>query len=123
MSGTTLSLIPTLVEPMEPEFNNVITQAEGKKQYQNLNTTPILKYKLSFIRMTDVNFWTLYNHYYSTYGGYDSFPWASVPSYIDTDQDGTPDGSNLTGRWVEGSFQFKPNAHSWDAEIVFEKAI
>ena len=31
--------------------------------------------------------------------------------------------SSLTGRWVIGSFHFNPNPKSWDAEIVFEKAI
>ena len=111
------TLIPTLVTPLEPEFPNIITESEAKKQYQNLDPTPIEKYKLNFIRTTDVNYWIINDHYRSTYGGYDSFKWNSVPSYATSSS--TP---NMTGRWVEGSFKSTPNAKSWDVEIVFEKA-
>jgi hypothetical protein len=121
MAADDFSLVPTWVYPEEPEFHNIITPAESmKKQYQNLSATPWRRFRLVFKGLSDTNFWALYNHFYGRYGGYDSFSWQSVPSYIDTDQDGTPDGSNLTGRWVDKSFSFRPLANGWDAEVVFE---
>jgi len=119
------TVTPTWVHPTEPEFHTITTLSENqKKNYIDLSgSTPVLKYKLLFEGLSDTDFWTLYNHYYSAKGGYDSFVWSSVPSYIDTDQDGTPDGSNITGRWVTGSFRFKPKANSWEAEIEFEKEV
>jgi len=122
MAANFSGVTPTWVEPLEPEFKNLITQGIGAKQYQNLDPTGILKYKLRWEEMSNANFWTLYNHYYSCKGGFDSFSWKSVPSYIDTDQDSVEDGTDLTGRWVEGTFKFSANAKSWNAEIVFEKA-
>lgn len=124
--GTALSgVTPTLVIPLEPEFYTIISQSEGmKKQYQSISgTTAVFKYRLVWKNMSNANFWTLHNHYYSCQGGYDSFVWKCVPLYIDTDHDGTVDGSDLTGRWVENTFQFSPNAKTWDAEIVFEKSV
>jgi len=124
MAADDFTLIPTWVIPFAPEFHNIITQSESmKKNYQNLSSNPVMKFKLIFEKLGDTNFWTLHNHYYGRYGGYDSFSWQSVPSYIDTNQDGTPDGTDMTGRWVEGSFQFQPESRSWSAEIVFEKVI
>jgi len=123
MAASDFTLVPTLVVPDEPEFNNLETPSESmKKNYLNLSSTPILRYKLIFEGMSNTNFWALHKHVYDRYVGYDSFSWQSVPAYIDTDMDGTPDGSNLTGRWVKDTFKFDPGPDSWDAEIVFEKA-
>ena len=123
MAANFSGVTPTLVTPLGPEFKNLITPGTGKKQYQNLDPNPVMKYKLEWTMMSNANFWTLYNHVYSCKGGFDSFSWKSVPLYIDTNQDSVEDGADLTGRWVEGTFKFKPNAKSWDAEIVFEKAL
>jgi len=118
------TLVPKWVEPFEPEFHNIVTPSESmKKNYQNISVSGIYKFKLIFKGLSDTNFWTLYNHFAANKGGYASFSWTSVPSYIDTDQSGTGDGANLTGRWIEGSFKFNPKATSWDAEIAFEKAV
>ena len=124
MAADDFTLVPTWVMPLAPEFHNIITQSESmKKNYQNLSSDGLMKYKLVFEKLGDTNFWLLHNHYYDRLGGYDSFLWKSVPAWIDTDQDDLVDGTDMTGRWVEGSFQFQPESRSWSAEIVFEKVI
>jgi len=118
------TLTPTAVVPVTPVFNTIISQSESmKKQYQNLSGNAVFRYKLTFNALSETDFWTLYNHYHSCKGEYDSFSWTSVPSYIDTDQDGTPDGSNMTGHWVTNSLTFQPLAVGlWQAEIIFERS-
>ena len=73
--------------------------------------------------MSDTNFAYLHAHYIEALGGYDTFLWKCVPSYIDTTHDGIADGGNMTGRWLEGSYKFSPNAKTWNAEIIFEEDI
>lgn len=116
---------PTWVIPYELEFHTIITQSETqKKNYQNLSgSTPVCRYKLKWTNLSDANFGILSAHYYARKGSGTSFQWKSVPAYIDTNHDGTPDGSDMYGRWIQGSFKFQPNAHSWDAEIDFEEEI
>ena len=124
MAGANFTLIPTWVYPEELEWNTLVTQSESmKKQYQSLSDTPGQKYRLVFTGLSDANRGVLLNHIYQCKGGFDSFSWQSVPSYIDTDLDGTPDGSNMTGRWVEKSYDQTPRENAWDCEIIFEKAI
>ena len=122
MAGANFTLVPTWVYPLEPEYNTIETQSESmKKQYQSLSSTPVQKYRLVFEGLSDANRGTILNHYHTCLGGYDYFSWQSVPSYIDTNLDGTPDGSNMTGRWVPGTLNMTPRANGWDVEIVFEK--
>lgn len=122
MAADDFALTPTWVYPEEPEYHNVITQSESqKKDYQNVSTTSIEKFKLKFEGMSDANFKTLYDHQKGRYGGYDLFAWlnANIPAYIKTLLGITSE--NLSGRWIFGTFKFTPKAHSWDAEIIFEK--
>ncbi len=124
MAADDFALTPTWVQIEEPEYNNVITQSESmKKEFMNIATTPIEKFKLKFEGMSDANFKTLYDHYKGRYGGYDVFAWlnANIPAYIKTLLGLTTE--NLSGRWVTGSFKPKVRAKSFDAEIVFEKDI
>lgn len=126
MAGADLtSVTPTWMEPQEPEFHTIMTQSESmKKNYANLSgSTPILKWKCKWQGLSDTSYYLLYQHFYDNKGGYDSFAFKCVPSYIDTDEDGVPDGSAMTGRWVEGTFKTKLLPRSWDLEIVFEKAV
>ena len=119
------NVTPTWCIPIEPDFHLIVSQAESmKKNYQNFSgSTPVHQYRLQWPMMSDTNFATLNAHYSSTSGGYASFTWTCVPSYIDTDHDGTPDGNDMTGRWVKGTYQFTPNAHSWNVEITFEQNV
>ena len=122
MAADDFALTPTWVYPEEPEYHNVITQAESqKKDYQNVSTTSIEKFKLKFEGMSDANFKIFYDHQKGRYGGYDLFAWlnANIPAYIKTLLGITSE--NLSGRWISGTFKFTPKAHSWDAEIIFEK--
>ena len=124
--GANFTLIPTRVIPLTPKWNTLITQSEGmKKQYQSLTDTPEEKFLLIFVKMSDANYLTLLDHYNDCQGGYDSFSWQSVPSYIDTNRDGAADGSNMTGRWEENSLS-RPVINAYDVgdiEIIFVKAI
>ena len=124
MAADDFEIMPTWVYPEEPIYPNVITESENyKKDYQNLDTTPLERFKLVFEGLTDAQAETIYEHYKGRYGGYDSFAWKNsyIPSYIIDLLDLST--SDLTGRWIEGSFNIKPRAKSYDIEIVFEKAV
>jgi len=118
------TLMPTWVDPLEPEYNTIITQTESmKKEYLNLSANATEKFKLRYEGLSDANFKTLFDHYKGEYGGYAAFAWknAYIPSYIKTLLGITT--GDLTGRWVEKSFNFSPEPHSWTAEVVFEKQV
>lgn len=121
LSGVT----PTWVTPLEPMFHNIVTESESqKKNFMNFSgSTPIFRYRLQWTNLSDTKFWTLHKHYYDQKGGYSKFVWKDVPTYIDTDMNGTVDGSDITVRYVDGSFSFKPNAKTWNAEVVVEKEV
>ena len=121
LSGVT----PSWVLPEEPQYYTLITQTESmKKHYTNLSgTSSVERFKLQWTRMTDATFAILKAFYHARKGGYESFTWHCVPSYIDTDADGTADGSDMTGRFVEGTFKFRPQAKFWEAEVTFEKEV
>lgn len=124
MAADDLQIKPTWVIPEEPKYANIITESENfKKDYQNLSSTPIERFKLIFEGMSDADAETLYEHYKGRYGGYDEFTWKAsyIPSYINGYCD--LGGGDLTGRWVDGSFKNTPKSHSWDIELVFEKSI
>lgn len=117
------TFVPSVVIPEEPEYSVEITPSEGmKKQYQLLSTTPLQRFKLIFKAITNAVAVDIQAHYASCYGQYDNFSWTSVPSYIDTDLDGTEEGSNMTGRWKEGSLIITPLvALKFNLEITFIK--
>jgi len=117
--------VPTIVIPETPEYSTIITESEGMdKQYQLLSTTPTQRYRLIFKAIANTLFVTIQAHYHSCYGQYDNFSWTSVPSYIDTDLSGTADGTNMTGRWVQGSLKFTPlGALKCNVELIFEKDV
>ncbi len=106
------SVTPTWVYPLEPQYHNVVTQAESmKKRYYNVSGSSVAQYKLVFEGLSDAQHTTLKNHFNECKGGYDSFTWQTVPSYIGTD---------MVGRWVEGSFKEDPKSRHWECEIIFE---
>jgi len=123
--ATFSGVTPTWVLPQEPEYYTLVTQTESmKKHYANLSgTSSVERFKLMWTRMTDANFAYLKGFYHDRKGGYESFTWHTVPAYIDTDADGVADGSDMDGRWVEGTFRFRPQAKFWEAEVVFEKEV
>lgn len=124
MAADDFTLMPTWVDPLEPEYNNVITPTESmKKEYMNISANATEKFKLRYEGLSDANFKTLFDHYKGRYGGYDVFAWknAAIPAYILTLLGLTTE--DLTGRWVEKTFQFSPEPHSWTAEVVFEKQV
>ena len=112
----TFSLIPNEVLTAEPEYHNVITDSESmKKEYINIATTPTEKFTLNFNALTNTERDTLLDHYNDQYGGFYSFYWASVPSYIGS-------GAIIIGRWVKGSLKMTPISKTyWKCSIVFEK--
>lgn len=115
-AGDAFTMDPTQVIPEEPIYNNVITLSETmKKDYQNISSTPIKKYKLIFEALTTTNKDAFLTHYNDQYGGYHSFSWTSVPSYIGG-------GTNITGRWVADSLEITPILSTvWKISIIFEK--
>lgn len=116
---------PDYVIPEVPDFNTIITQSESmKKNYLSMNSTPVQRFKLIFKAIDNDDAIDIQAHYASCYGQYDNFSWTTVPSYIDTNLDGTKDGTNMTGRWVEGSLIFTPLDDSkCNVEIIFEKDV
>ena len=115
-AGDPFSLTPHVVEPLEPEYYNIITPSESmKKEYINLSATPIEQYKLTFKVLTNTQRGTLKAHFEDQSGGYYVFSWQSVPSYINS-------GANISGRWVDGSLKMSPiGADQWACSIMFEK--
>ena len=114
----TFSLIPNEVLTAEPEYHNVITDSESmKKEYINIATTPTEKFTLNFSALTNAERDTLLDHYNDQYGGFYSFSWASVPSYVCS-------GADITGRWVKGSLKMTSVSKTyWKCSIVFEKDV
>jgi len=112
----TFSLIPNEVLTAEPEYHNVITDSESmKKEYINIATTPTEKFTLNFSALTNTERDTLLDHYNDQYGGFYSFYWSSVPSYIGS-------GAIIIGRWVKGSLKMTPISKTyWKCSIMFEK--
>lgn len=117
MAADDFSLSPNFVTELDPIYNNVITESESmKKEFLNLSTTALQRYELKFSALTTANKDVLIGHYKARYGGYDSFIWTSVPAYIES-------GSNITGRWVDGSLQITPIGYKrWTCSITMEKS-
>lgn len=117
-AGDDFSLKPNNVTTLEPKYYNVITESESaKKEYMNISSSPVERYELKFAALDDADWNTLLSHYKDNYGGYHSFTWKSVPTYIGT-------GANLTGRWVDGSLHMESHDFvGWKCSIIFEKAI
>jgi len=117
-AGGNFTLVPNVVITIEPDYYNIITQSESaKKEYMNIASTPTERWELQFIALTNANRDTLLVHYKENYGGYHSFSWQSVPSYIGS-------GANMTGRWIKGSLSMAPISNSyWRCTIIFEKAV
>jgi hypothetical protein len=114
-AGSAFTLAPDEVIILDPDYHNVITPSESmKKDYQNLSTTPVEQYRLKFKALTSVEKDTILNHYKDQYGGYHSFSWQSVPTYVGS-------GANITGRWVQGSLDIKSRTVVWTCDILFEK--
>ena len=115
-AGDPFTTDPHEVIPMEPEYHNIITPSESmKKEYINLSATPVEKYKLKFKAVSNTVRETILTHFKDQSGGYYSFSWQSVPSYING-------GANITGRWIDKSFNMTPAGPMlWDCELTFEK--
>lgn len=112
--ASNFSVTPTWVYPLEPQYHNVITQAESmKKRYYNVSGTSISQFRLVFDGLSNTQHTTLRNHYNECKGEYDSFTWTSVPSYIES-------GNDMVGRWLTGSFKEDTKSKYWECEIVFE---
>ncbi len=117
-AGATFGVSPTWVIPEEPEFHLIETQAESMKKDFNLmsGSSSVDIYRLQFTGLSDTDYnggSGVHDHFIGQNGGYSSFRWASVPSYINS-------GSDVTGRWVAGTFNPTPKASSWDVEVSFE---
>lgn len=116
-AGADWTLVPSLVVELDKVYNNVITESESMKQeFLNLSATPIERYELTYKALTSANKDTFLTHYKENSGGYYPFAWKSVPSYIGS-------GSNITGRWVDGSYSLTPVGNArWALKVVFEKS-
>lgn len=124
MAASDFSLMPTLVIPEEPEYHNIESQADSmKKEYFNISSTPVERFKLKFDGLSDSDFKILYDHVKARYGGYGLFDWlnAYIPGYLKTLLGIT--SGDLSGRWVDGSFRFDVKPKHFTAEIVFERNV
>ncbi len=116
MTAANFSLAPDIVVPDEPDFTTIISQSEGmKKQYQSLTDTPTQRYKLYFKAISNTDFWTIYNHYYSCKGPWDSFSWISVPDYIDCFTNDTSVSLTTVGSDLITNGGFDTDTTGWTA--------
>ena len=114
--GSAFTIEPNNVIEDVPEYNNVVTETESmKKEYFNVSTTPIKRYKLDFKAVTKTVRNSILDHYNFQLGGWYPFLWQTVPSYIGS-------GSDITGRWIEGSYSESHNSNLFRISISFEKA-
>jgi len=125
MAADDFSTKPSEVELYDPVFNNIITTSESfKKDYQNLSTTPIRRFKLIFRGITDATAETIMDHYEGRYGGYDDFAWTNtgMPTWLNDLLDLA--GAGMSGRWVDGSLKITPLPNGYmNVEVEFEKSI
>lgn len=117
MAADDFSVAPSEVVESAPIFNNITTESESmKKEFLNISATSIQKYTLKFNAKTTAVKDSILAHYNARYGGYDSFLWTSVPAHVNS-------GSNITGRWIDGSITFTPVGYKlWNVSIMFEKS-
>lgn len=117
-AGDPFTMVPHEVIPLDPEYHNVITESESmKKEYMNIAATPNEDYELVFKALSNGDRETLLAHYEDQSGGYYLFSWQSVPSYVES-------GSNISGRWIDGSYRAKPAGPLlWDCKVTFRKDI
>lgn len=116
-AGDAFSLTPSVVIPFEPDYYNIESSSESmKKEYLNISATPVEKWTIRIKVLTSTQMNTWLTHFKDNSGAYYPFSWTSVPPYING-------GSNITGRWVKGTWKATPlSADKWACEAVFEKA-
>jgi hypothetical protein len=111
---------PQEVIALEPEFPVIITQSDSfKKNYQLIETTATERYSLLFKAISTTVRNNILSHFNTTgYGGYASFSWTTVPSYIKT-------GTSQTVRYVPGSYleEFADLSGLYNVSIVFEISV
>lgn len=111
------SYTPQEVIALEPEFPVVITQSDSfKKNYQLIETTATERYSLLFKAIETSVRNNILTHFNTTgYGGYASFSWTTVPSYIKS-------GATQTVRYVPGSYSedFADLSGLYNVRLMFE---
>ena len=119
--ATDLTLYPTLVEPVIPSFSSSIIVGEDlTKDYEVTEEEGYNRFKLTFDGLSDTDYKWLRDHYLAVHGGSDTFDWlnAYIPSYIKNLLGISV--SDLTGRWVEDTFESTTLPHAFDVSITFE---
>ena len=115
-AGSAFTLAPNEVETIAPEYNNVQSQTESmKKEYYQISSTAVERYKLSFKVLSNTDRDTLLAHVKDQSDDFYEFSWQSVPSYIGG-------GANISGRWVKKTLTMTPILNHWRCSIVFEKS-
>ena len=111
------SYTPQEVIALEPEYPVVITQSDSfKKNYQLIETTARERYLVIFKAIATSVRNNILTHWNTTgYGGYASFSWTTVPSYIKS-------GSAQTVRYVPGSYseEFQDLSGLYNVQFIFE---
>ena len=120
MAGEAFTMDPQEVVALAPEYHNVTTPSESmKKEYLNISSTPVEKFRLIFKGLSNADKEILLAHYNNQSGGYSKFTWETVPSYIDGASNNDKDG-----RWIDKSLRMNPVGPTlWDCEITFEEDI
>lgn len=108
---------PHMVIGLAPLFPNIITQTDSfAKNYQQLDTTAIEQFQLTFKSISTATRNSILSHYNTTgYGSYASFTWTTVPSHVKS-------GANQTVRYIPGGYKefIADLTGLWDIEIIFE---
>lgn len=116
-AGDAFTIVPTLVKTSAPVYNVETTQSESmKKEYFELAGTPMEIFTLEFSGKTHAEKQAILDHYNDQSGGFQSFSWQSVPSYVGG-------GANMTGRWVSKSYMESPVSQHWNVTLKFEKEV
>ena len=107
---------PTIATEQAPEYANLITPSyKFKEQRLNLSSTPKRIFTLEFKHVNETIRGEILAHYVARYGGYDSFSWTSVPSYVSG-------ASTKTCRYI--SYKETPvPPYSWDITCVLQEVV
>ena len=124
MPASDFTIIPSFVEPVLPSFSTSISVAEDlSKDYECIEEEGYNRFKFTFDGISDSEHKTIRDHFISVVGETNTFLWknSAIPSYIKSLLGITI--SDLTGRWVSGSFSTKISPRSVTIEILFERDV
>ena len=116
-----LQIVPTLVTPIEPEFNiNMSGDTRFKRLFKSISSNHNDQFKLEFQGLSDSQFKTIFDIYRASFGEEISVSWPNeyIPSYLLILLDLTTE--DIDFRIKENSLKYSIQPRSVDVEFLIE---